>query len=90
MRIVDDHGRVQVAARAGNERVPLGEVEQFWRDPRAGIASVNRTGERLDPSGLTLVPPVNPSARITSVGLNYADHVDEGPFTRPDHPTVFG
>ena len=92
MRIVgfEDHGRVQVAARHGNDLVPLGDVEQFWRDPHAGITAVKRTGERLDPSGLTLVPPVKPSARVLCVGLNYAQHVDEGPFTRPDYPTVFG
>ncbi len=24
------------------------------------------------------------------VGLNYADHVAEGPFSSPDHPTIFG
>ncbi|WP_235658574.1 fumarylacetoacetate hydrolase family protein [Mycolicibacterium moriokaense] len=79
-----------MAARYGDDLVPLGEVEQFWRDPYAGIAAAKRSGERLKSSGVTFVPPVKPSARVLCVGLNYADHVDEGPFFRPEHPTVFG
>ena len=36
------------------------------------------------------MPPVKPSARVLCVGLNYAEHIDEGPFSRTDYPTVFG
>lgn len=92
MRIIgfqrDD--RVYVAARDRDMLVPLGEVDQFWRDPYAGVAGADRVTERLDPSALTLVPPMRPSARVLCVGLNYAEHVAEGPFSTPDYPTVFG
>jgi 2,4-diketo-3-deoxy-L-fuconate hydrolase len=92
MRIVgyDRHGRVHVAARDGDSLVPLGDAEQFWRDPHAGVVEANRVTERLDPSRVTFVPPVVPSARILCIGLNYAEHVAEGPFSKLEYPTVFG
>jgi 2-keto-4-pentenoate hydratase/2-oxohepta-3-ene-1,7-dioic acid hydratase in catechol pathway len=83
-------GRVHIAARDGASLVPLGDVDEFWADPYSGIAAASRVTERLDPSGLTLIPPVKPSARVLCVGLNYAEHVEEGPFSRPEHPTLFG
>jgi 2,4-diketo-3-deoxy-L-fuconate hydrolase len=65
---------------------PLGDVVSFWRDPyQAGGG-----GAPLDPAGLRLAPPVPPSARVLCVGLNYRAHVSEGPFTAPEHPTIFG
>lgn len=92
MRIVgyEQDSRVHVAARDGDCLLPLGDAERFWRDPHAAVSALNRTGERIDPATLTLVPPVKPSARVVCVGLNYAEHVAEGSFSRPDYPTLFG
>jgi 2,4-diketo-3-deoxy-L-fuconate hydrolase len=66
---------------------PLGEVDQFWKDPYGAVPGA---GETLDPTALELAPPVPAAARVLCVGLNYPAHVDEGPFSIPDHPTVFG
>ncbi|MFC8453149.1 fumarylacetoacetate hydrolase family protein [Kitasatospora sp. NPDC057223] len=68
--------------------VPLGGMEQFWADPARAV--MQPAGSLLDTTGLTLVPPVPPTARVLCVGLNYADHVAEGAFQRPAHPAVFG
>lgn len=68
--------------------VPLGSVEQFWVDPAR--AASQSTGNVLDVTELTLMPPVAPAARILCVGLNYPEHVAEGTFQPPSHPAVFG
>ena len=67
---------------------PLGSVEQFWSDPARAVD--HSEGQLLDLTELTLVPPVPAGARILCVGLNYAEHVAEGTFERPSHPSVFG
>jgi 2-keto-4-pentenoate hydratase/2-oxohepta-3-ene-1,7-dioic acid hydratase in catechol pathway len=85
-------GAVQVGALAEDGTVTaVGEVNEFWKDP---FAATRRAADgaalpalRLD--SLDLVPPVRPSARVLCVGLNYAKHVDEGPFDPPEYPTVF-
>jgi 2-keto-4-pentenoate hydratase/2-oxohepta-3-ene-1,7-dioic acid hydratase in catechol pathway len=65
---------------------PLGDVLSFWRDPYRARSRA----APLEPAGLRLAPPVPPSARVLCVGLNYRAHVDEGPFTAPEYPTIFG
>lgn len=84
--------RTQIGALLRDDTViPLGDVETFWADPYAAAAAVTASsGGSLRIDDLQLVPPVLPSARVLCVGLNYAAHVDEGPFTAPEYPTVFG
>jgi acylpyruvate hydrolase len=36
-----------------------------------------------------LMLPVRCPGKVFCLGLNYRDHVDEGPFERPHHPTLF-
>lgn len=85
------HGHtVHVGRRLGDGLIePLGDVLSFWRDPYRAVSG-GGDGGTLDPAGLRLAPPVPPSARVLCVGLNYRAHVDEGPFTAPEHPTIFG
>jgi 2,4-diketo-3-deoxy-L-fuconate hydrolase len=87
-----EQSRTRVGALlADNSVVPLGDVESFWADPYATVATViTAAGGPLNVSDLSLAPPVLPSARVLCVGLNYAAHVDEGPFSIPEYPTVFG
>jgi len=91
MRIVgyEHDGRVYVAGRDGSDLIPLGLVEDFWDDPYAAVASAN-PDIRIASSTVKLVPPVKPAARVLCVGLNYSEHVNEGPFEIPDYPTIFG
>ena len=86
-----DDGRVLVAAVVDDRLRPLAEVATFWTDPYRYVADTHVEGcEWVARDGIQIVPPVRPDARILCVGLNYADHVAEGPFSTPDHPTIFG
>ncbi|MBB2910657.1 2-keto-4-pentenoate hydratase/2-oxohepta-3-ene-1,7-dioic acid hydratase in catechol pathway [Streptosporangium becharense] len=74
----------------GGEVVPIADVEAFWNDPEAAMASMPGSGGTARPvEALELVPPVRPAARVLCVGLNYRDHAAEGPFEVPDHPAIF-
>lgn len=86
----EHQGRVHVAARDGSRLIPLGPVEAFWEDPYAAAETAATVAERVESNAVRLVPPVKPGARILCVGLNYSDHVHEGPFDIPDYPTIFG
>lgn len=78
-----------IGRRDGDTKLaPLGDVEQFWADPAHAVQQ--SPGTLLDLHELTLVPPVPPLARVLCVGLNYAEHVEEGTFKPPSHPAVFG
>lgn len=84
-------GRVHVATAEGDGLRLLAEVTDFWDDPHRYVDPHHASGcIWLDRGGANIVPPVRPDARILCVGLNYADHVAEGPFSIPEHPTVFG
>lgn len=66
---------------------PIARAEEFWSDPfrwgeNAGTGAIPR-------AGLRIVPPVRPSARVICIGLNYAEHAEEGKWAPPQHPTVF-
>lgn len=84
-------GRVHVAAVQDAVLRPLAEVATFWEDPHRFVDPAHvATCAEVSRDQAEIVPPVRPDARILCVGLNYADHVAEGPFSVPDHPTVFG
>ena len=90
---ITHEGRVHVASvdEDGRGVRVLAEVSDFWSDPQDHVDPSHVAGcVRLDRAGLDVVPPVRPDARVLCVGLNYADHVAEGPFSIPEHPTVFG
>lgn len=55
----------------------------------ARLAETLAAAPPLDPSAITLLPPVPRPDKILCVGLNYADHSVESGFTPPDYPTVF-
>lgn len=65
---------------------PLGTRESFWADPWSAVRRAS--GEHLA-GDLPRTLPIPETARVLCVGLNYAKHVHEGPFSVPDHPTIF-
>ncbi|MFF1876633.1 fumarylacetoacetate hydrolase family protein [Leifsonia sp. NPDC058230] len=67
---------------------PIAEVEEFWEDPFRWGENPG-SGEPLPLAGLELAVPVRPSARVICVGLNYAEHAEEGRWEPPKYPTVF-
>src|SRR5262245_3150138 len=84
-------GRVFVAAVTDDGLRPLAEVADFWADPDRYVdVAYAATRALVSRDSAELVPPVRPDARILCVGLNYADHVAEGPFSTPEYPTIFG
>lgn len=46
-------------------------------------------GEEVDPSDLTMLPPIDRAGKIICVGLNYRDHTQETGYEQPDYPTFF-
>ncbi|MGD8165932.1 fumarylacetoacetate hydrolase family protein [Herbiconiux sp. P16] len=70
---------------------PVAAVEAFWSDPDGWSSRViDDASAPLERSTLTEVPLVPDSARVLCIGLNYRAHVAEGPFSVPEHPTIFG
>ncbi len=69
------------------------ELGAVLRGP--GLAALKAIGARATPahhvkrSALTLRMPVETPGKIICLGLNYIEHVNEGPFQRPDYPTLF-
>ena len=69
----------------------LADLDDFWADP-AGIMAAPPAGDPVPVTGVRLVPPVLPQARVICIGLNYFEHVAEGSFRDeklPDYPTLF-
>ncbi len=53
------------------------------------IAAGAQTAHRLPLAGVQYRMPVETPGKIICLGLNYIEHVAEGPFQRPDYPTLF-
>lgn len=87
------HGAGVAVARVVDGRASvLAERSEFWSDPRRYLEAArnidNAAGVALD--SVTEVPVVPDTARVLCVGLNYHAHANEGGFTVPEHPTIFG
>ena len=52
-------------------------------------AAALMTGERIDLTEVTYLPPVERAGKIVCVGLNYADHAAEAGHKPPTYPTIF-
>lgn len=79
-RLFDD-GRAQV----------ITDVGRFWADPYMWLQKAKESIDSGAPIDATdTVPLVPHSARVICVGLNYRAHADEGAFSVPEHPTLFG
>ncbi len=79
-----------LAAREGEQLIPLGPVAAFWADPAAGLARAATVTERIAAADAELAHPVPDGARVLCLGLNYVAHAAEGKFTPPEHPMIFG
>ena len=93
MRIVGyitPEGERHVAARDGDQLIPLGSVPRFWADPLAGAARAATEPARIAAAGVTLAHPVPDAARVLCLGLNYVAHAAEGSFAPPTAPVIFG
>ena len=55
----------------------------------AEIAARGGSANRTKLANVTLRMPVETPGKILCLGLNYVEHINEGPFQRPDYPTLF-
>ncbi len=55
----------------------------------AEIAARGGAANRTKLANVTLRMPVETPGKILCLGLNYVEHINEGPFQRPDYPTLF-
>lgn len=91
--IKQPHGAgVAVALVVDSRAFVLAEKAMFWSDPQRYLEAANNTdpaaGLALD--SVTEVPLVPDTARVLCIGLNYHAHANEGGFTVPEYPTIFG
>ena len=88
--ILDGEDVIDLSAVDASAPRELGAV---LRGP--GLGALKAIGERATPahhvklSAITLRMPVETPGKIICLGLNYIEHVNEGPFQRPDYPTLF-
>ena len=85
----------------GNEVIDLSAVDAaaprelgaVLRGPGLGalaaIAKKAGAAHRIPLAGILYRMPVETPGKIICLGLNYIEHVNEGPFQRPDYPTLF-
>jgi 2-keto-4-pentenoate hydratase/2-oxohepta-3-ene-1,7-dioic acid hydratase in catechol pathway len=88
-----DGGPVEVAALSddGASVTVVAGLDEFWADA-AGHMARPPAGETVPLTGVEVVPPVLPGARVICIGLNYLKHVAEGSFAGegvPPYPTLF-
>jgi acylpyruvate hydrolase len=55
----------------------------------SGAANRLTSGDLVNIADIRYLPPVPKPSKIICVGLNYLDHVNEGPFKAPTYPTLF-
>jgi 2-keto-4-pentenoate hydratase/2-oxohepta-3-ene-1,7-dioic acid hydratase in catechol pathway len=84
-------GRRWVGVVDGDAVIPLTTIDEFWSDAagwQQRAAGAER--DRLPRAGIEEIPLVPASARVLCVGLNYRAHANEGAFSVPEYPTIFG
>jgi acylpyruvate hydrolase len=59
------------------------------RDDLKSLASTATSGATMPLAGLTHGLPLRSPSKIFCLGLNYLEHVKEGPYQVPDYPTIF-
>jgi acylpyruvate hydrolase len=74
----------------GEEVQPLEGIAELGREtPSAVLADPPLSGERVPLADVTLLPVVPHPGKVLCVGLNYAEHVDEGIYDVPEYPALF-
>jgi acylpyruvate hydrolase len=83
-------GRRFAALVDGDALLPLEGIAELGREtPSPLLADPPLTGERVPLAEVELLPVVPRPGKVLCVGLNYAEHVDEGVYDVPDYPALF-
>lgn len=85
--MIDQAHRIYRAARDGRAAHVI-ESGGEWRELDGEVFGSYAAGAPVDPAGLALLPPVEPS-KIVAVGLNYRDHAAEMNKPLPREPLIF-
>lgn len=86
-------GHTGIALKCDDGWADLGQIDVI--DAITGSAEFHARAQaaqnapRIDPSSVTVLPPVPRPGKIICVGLNYNDHTAESPYEQPDYPTIF-
>lgn len=73
------HGQPEVGIVTGDAIVPAGD----------NLLDPEPQGDPVSLAAVELLAPVVPGAKIICVGLNYAEHVEEGGAILPEQPLIF-
>ncbi|EKT76904.1 fumarylacetoacetate hydrolase [Rhodococcus opacus M213] len=85
-------GVTQVARVVEDRAIVLADKAAFWSDPQGHLdrSAAADPAHGRPMSDVTEVPLVPDTARVLCIGLNYHAHANEGGFTVPQYPTIFG
>jgi 2-keto-4-pentenoate hydratase/2-oxohepta-3-ene-1,7-dioic acid hydratase in catechol pathway len=73
----------------GDRVVALAPIPEFYADVAGWRARAAAAGGGRPLAGVTLAPPVPPTAKVVCAALNYASHAAETGARVPDHPDLF-
>lgn len=88
--VVKEDGVIDLTAVDSNApRTIAAAIREDRMGELAELAAKADASNRLDYDSLDFELPVADPGKILCLGLNYMDHVAEGPFNKPDFPAIF-
>lgn len=88
--VVLDNGVLDLTeVDASAPRTIAAAIREDRLDEVKAIAARGADQDLLNYDDLEFELPVSDPGKILCLGLNYMDHVNEGPFSKPDHPAIF-
>ena len=88
--VQDGRGLLGVPASHASYPGSLDDLVRHGPEALARAAEKLGSGDHVEPTEITYLPPFARAPKIICVGLNYADHSAESGFKTPDYPTLFG
>lgn len=87
-------GERHIGALVDGFVLPLGQVDEFYADPRKAMSGVGNSATRIPLAEVRQAPPVPLTARVFCVGINYYAHGEEARehsgLDIPKFPMIFG
>ncbi|MEP1209758.1 MAG: fumarylacetoacetate hydrolase family protein [Rhizobiaceae bacterium] len=88
--VVQEDGVIDLTeVDASAPRTIADAIREERLDSLADLAAKADASNRLNYDELDFELPIADPGKILCLGLNYMDHVNEGPFNRPDFPAIF-
>ncbi|MEP0941502.1 MAG: fumarylacetoacetate hydrolase family protein [Rhizobiaceae bacterium] len=88
--VIKDDGVIDLTeVDASAPRTIAAAIRENRMDELAELASKAVAGNRLNYDDLDFELPIADPGKVLCLGLNYMDHVAEGPFNKPEFPAIF-